>query len=147
MDEQQNPNPTAPETTPSEPVAPQQPQPEAPKAEHEAPKTEPQPQPQAHKQEQHIFIAALAYVLFFIPFLTEFHNDSFVKFHIKQGLVLFLACLASAVIIRMPVIGWILMGPLNIFLFVLWIMGIINALTGKQKQLPLIGVFGDKFTF
>lgn len=139
MDEQ-NPNPTTPEVKPSEPVAPQQPQPET-------PKTETQPQAQTHKPEQHVFIAALAYVLFFIPFLTEFHNDQFVKFHVKQGLVLFIACLASAIIIRMPVIGWILMGPLNLFLFVLWIMGVINALTGKQKHLPLIGVYGDKFTF
>ena len=92
-------------------------------------------------------MAVVAYVLFFVPLLTDAKNDPFVKFHVKQGLILFIACVASAVFIRLPVIGWVLMVPLNIALFVLWIIGILNALSGKQKHLPFIGEYADSFKF
>ncbi|OGH91527.1 MAG: hypothetical protein A2534_02285 [Candidatus Magasanikbacteria bacterium RIFOXYD2_FULL_39_9] len=92
-------------------------------------------------------MAVVAYILFFVPLLTDAKNDPFVKFHVKQGLILFIACVASAIFIRLPVIGWILMVPLNIFLFVAWIMGILNALSGKQKHLPFIGEYADSFKF
>jgi len=35
-------------------------------------------------------MAILAYILFFIPLLTDSKNDPYVKYHIKQGLVLFI---------------------------------------------------------
>jgi len=42
-------------------------------------------------------------------------------------------------------------GPLKplfgLFLFILWIMGTINALTGKQKELPLIGQYAKHLDF
>jgi uncharacterized membrane protein len=124
------------EQTIDQPAAPQQPVPE------------PQPQVEAHKESEQLkhnkFMAVVAYILFFIPLLTDSKNDPFVKFHVKQGLVLFIACLASGIIVRMPVIGWMLMGPLNIFLFILWVIGVLNALGGKQKLLPLIGKYGEK---
>jgi len=102
-----------------------------------------QPQPLKHNT----LMAVVAYILFFIPLLTDAKNDPFVKFHVKQGLVLFLACLASAVLVRLPVVGFMLMFPLNIFIFILWIMGIVNALNGKQERLPIIGKYADKFQF
>jgi uncharacterized membrane protein len=92
-------------------------------------------------------MAVLAYILFFIPLLTDAKNDPFVKFHVKQGLVLFIACLAGGIIGRLPVIGWMLMMPINIFLLILWVMGVLNALGGKEKQLPLIGQYASKFEF
>ncbi len=110
----------------------------------------PAPQQGAHSPQtpkHNTLMAVLAYILFFIPLLTDAKNDPFVKFHVKQGLILFIACLASGIIVRMPVIGWMLMVPLNLFLFILWIIGVLNALGGKQKHLPLIGQYGDKFDF
>lgn len=107
----------------------------------------PQPVPQPQHAKNNTLMAVVAYILFFIPLLTDSKNDPFVKFHVKQGLVLFIACLASAIIVRMPVIGLILMAPLNIFLLVIWVVGVVNALGGKQKYLPLIGRYGDKFEF
>ena len=111
------------------------------------PAPQPQPEHQPQPAKHNTFMAVLAYILFFVPLLTDAKNDPFVKFHVKQGLTLFLACLASAVIVRLPVIGWMLMAPLNIFLFILWVIGVLNALGGKQKHLPLIGQYGDKFQF
>ncbi len=118
------------------------------------PTLQPAPQPES-KQEQstttapkhNTLMAVLAYILFFIPLLTDSKDDPFVKFHVKQGLVLFIAYLVAAIVMRLPVIGWILMIPLNIFLFIVWLIGILNALGGKQKELPLIGKYASEFKF
>jgi len=34
-----------------------------------------------------------------------------------------------------------------LFLIVFWIMGLISAIQGKAKELPIIGKFGSKFNF
>ncbi|TSC84879.1 MAG: hypothetical protein G01um101413_263 [Parcubacteria group bacterium Gr01-1014_13] len=159
MDEQNPPNPatpinpegTPPEPTPQPTPAPTPtPQPEPvqqPQQEQKPPEQPAVSQSQPAKPKHSTLMAVLAYVLFFIPLLTDAKNDPFVKFHVKQGLVLFIACLATGIIVRMPVIGWILIAPLNIFLLILWIIGVLNALGGKQKPLPVIGQYGEKFDF
>lgn len=94
-------------------------------------------------------MAVLCYIsiLVLVPLLTEAKNDKFVKFHIKQGLVLLIASLiVSVVSSAIPVIGWIVIGPiLSILMLILAIMGIINAANGVEKELPVIGKYGEKF--
>ncbi len=87
------------------------------------------------------------WILVLVPLLSEAKNDPFVKYHIKQGLVLLIASIIGGAISGIiPVVGWFVIAPiLSIFFFVLMIMGIINAVGGQEKPLPLIGQFGDKF--
>jgi len=92
-------------------------------------------------------MAVVAYIFFLIPLLTEAKKDPFVKYHVKQGFVLFLAGLVSRIIIYIPLVGWMLLQPYNIFLFILFVIGVMNALGGKQKPLLLIGKFAEKFKF
>lgn len=89
-------------------------------------------------------MAAVAYVMFFVPLMTEAKDDSFVKFHVKQGFALFL----SAVIVWLfanvvPLFGPALAPILNLVLLVIMAIGIINAIKGVEKQLPLVGSFAD----
>lgn len=116
--------------------------------------SQPAPQPEAPKHDgaqKNTGMAVVAYILFFIPLLTDAKNDPFVKFHVKQGLVLF--------------IGWIIVWVLGMFLgslfwsfywilnlvdlglLILMVLGIINALNGKQEPLPVLGKFADSFKF
>lgn len=103
----------------------------------------------ADSKEKNTGMAVVAYILFFVPLLTDAKDDPFVKFHVKQGLVLLLAAVinwvASFILIWIPVIGWLLMGAISIGLLVLWIMGILNAVQGEKKELPLIGSYASKF--
>ncbi len=99
------------------------------------------------KKEKNIGMAILAYILFFVPLLTEAKKDPFVKFHVKQGLVLFIGWVAACIIAAIPVFGWLVARLLNLFLLVLMIIGILNAAKGKQESLPLIGKFSDQFKF
>ncbi len=92
-------------------------------------------------------MAILCYfgILVLIPFLTDAKNDPFVKFHIKQGLVLLITYLIVGVITAIPVIGWMIGGIAWILLLILFIMGIVNAAGGKEVELPVIGKFGSSF--
>ena len=87
-------------------------------------------------------MAILAYILFFIPLLAA-KQSKFAMYHANQGLILFLALVAINIVSTIiPVIGWLLIGPLaNLALFILAILGIVNAAGGKCKPLPLIGGF------
>lgn len=91
-------------------------------------------------------IALLSYfgILVIIPLLTA-KEDQFVKYHIKQGLVLLIAAVAVSFIAWTPILGWFISFFAWMVCFVLAIIGIINVLNGKEKPLPLIGQFADKF--
>lgn len=85
-------------------------------------------------------MSILAYFIFFIPLLVESSKNSpYAKFHVNQGLLVFLVWVASWIIGIIPIIGWILSPVLGIASFVFLIMGVINVLNGAAKELPLIG--------
>ena len=100
-------------------------------------------------------MAALAYVLFFIPLLTDSKNDSFVKFHVKQSLVLLIVSIgwsiASQFLRYLPVLGWVVGGlagtVVSILLLILWVKGLMNALNGKEEILPVVGSYASQFKF
>ena len=89
-------------------------------------------------------LAAISYIgiLFLVPLLAA-KDDAFARYHANQGLVLFIANIAAAIagfiLGFIPVIGIIVAWIIRIALFVLMILGIINALKGEMKPLPLIG--------
>jgi uncharacterized membrane protein len=101
-----------------------------------------------HKNDSRTLMGVLAYLgpLVIISYLVSAH-DSFVKFHIKQGLVLLV----------IDIILWIL-GPyfwglwgiiriINFAILILSILGIINVVQGKEKDLPVVGQYAKHFTF
>ncbi len=86
-------------------------------------------------------MAGLAYLIFFLP-LIACPDSPFGRFHANQGLLLLILGIAGSFILgAIPIIGWILLPVLSIFVFVLGIMGLVNGLNGKAKELPLIGKF------
>lgn len=93
-------------------------------------------------KETNKWINALAYIVFFIPLLADGENEVY-KFHMNQGLNLFiLGVLVSMIGSFVPVIGWFLILPIGgLLCFALFIMGVLNSINGKQKELPLIGKF------
>ena len=90
--------------------------------------------------EKNKVMGLLAYILCFIPLLAA-KDSPFARYHANQGLVLFLAAILSSVILIIPILGWIIAPILSIVITVLAVIGIINALNGKAKELPIIGKF------
>ncbi len=107
------------------------------------------PESEPTDAEQHKVFALLAYIgpLFLVP-LFAVPQSRFARYHTNQGVVLFFAAvvasIASVVLARIPLLGWIAgLGSSLIGLgaLVLMILGILNAVSGKCKPLPLIGQF------
>jgi uncharacterized membrane protein len=61
------------------------------------------------------------------------------KFHLNQALVITLGSIISGIIRHIPVVGTKISLVLGIFLFVCWILGLIAACNGEEKEVPLIG--------
>jgi len=107
------------------------------------------PAPSGGGGGKNIGMAVLCYfgILVLIPLLTEAKNDPFVKYHIKQGLVLLIAYVIGYLfwfLWVIPIVGGVIDAIVWIFLLVCFIMGIVNATGGKEAPLPLIGQLGEK---
>lgn len=88
-------------------------------------------------------IAVIAYITIIgliIAFIMNHEKkDAFATYHIKQSLGLAITGLALGVIGIIPILGWII-NILGIFvLLYMWVMGLINAMNGKQIAVPLLG--------
>ncbi len=99
----------------------------------------------AQEKDLNIGMAVLAYILFFIPLLTDAKDDPYVKFHVKQGIVLFISWVAIGIFRMIPVLGWsFITSMLYAGVLVLMLIGVINALQGSKKELPIIGQYALK---
>lgn len=96
--------------------------------------------------EKNVLMAVLAYIgpLVIVSYVTA-KDDAFVKFHIKQGLVLFAIELVVWVLGMMLWQLWPLLSIVNLATIILSIIGIINAVKGKEEELPVVGKFSKHF--
>lgn len=101
-----------------------------------------------HSAEKNTFMAILAYIgpLILISYLIA-KEDPFVKYHIKQGLLLLIGEVASWMIALTIWPLFPLLQLVNIFILVLAIIGIGRAAGGREKPLPLIGHMAKSFDF
>ncbi len=81
-------------------------------------------------------------ILFLIPLLAA-KDSRYARFHANQGIILFIFAIIVNIVIAIlgliPIVGLIIGWVLSIAELVLVIIGIVNAVTGKAKELPLIG--------
>lgn len=88
--------------------------------------------------EKNKTMAILAWVIFFIPLLTDAKDSKFAKFHANQSLLVVLLSIVGG-ILTSTLVGAIVGIPASIAALVFWIMGIISASQGQAKRTPLIG--------
>ena len=90
--------------------------------------------------QQNKIIAALAYLIFFLPLIAA-KDSAFGKFHANQGLVLLLAFVIVNFLYIIPILGWIAAPLISIALTIIGILGAVSAYNGKAEELPVIGQF------
>jgi uncharacterized membrane protein len=66
-------------------------------------------------------------------------------YHLRQALGLMLSFIAVGFFWMVPFIGWLVGFCAWIGLIVLWIMGLVAAINGQQKPVPLIGDLFQKW--
>lgn len=85
-------------------------------------------------------IAYLTLIGLIIAFVMNTDKkNSFASFHIRQALGIGVTGLALGVVNIIPILGWIVSIIGSIFLVVLWVIGLIGALNGERKMVPLLG--------
>ncbi len=105
-------------------------------------------EPKVEVGNENVGMAVIAYLFFFIPLLTDSKNDPFVKFHVKQGLLLFCFSMAFYILRFFPFLGrviYVLSPLISIAELAFLIIGIMNALNRKKKELPWIGSLAEKW--
>jgi uncharacterized membrane protein len=104
----------------------------------------------AKKSSDSTLWAFLAYFLSIVGFILVLalkKKDKFAMYHAKQSLALFIIYFAGYVILIVTVIGILLLPFWGILMLIMSILGIINALKGKTKPLPITGKLAAKFKF
>ncbi|MDO8513751.1 MAG: hypothetical protein Q7S37_04580 [bacterium] len=119
----------------------------APKTKPEEPKKTLAPKPTTGSSdvEENKALAAISYIgiLFIIPMAIK-KDSAFAMYHAKQGMILFIFEVIIYALNWMPFFGDFLYWIGGLLAFVLFIIGLINALNGQTKPLPVIGSFAGK---
>ena len=94
-------------------------------------------------------IAILSYfgILWIVAVILHFAGGNKTKlgaFHLSQTLGLFIVGIIAGIICGILIgvlgkIGWIVYTIVAICLFVLWVLGLIAAIKGEEKPMPVIG--------
>lgn len=91
--------------------------------------------------EKNKVMAGLAYIIFFLPLLAC-PDSQFAKYHANQGLILLIVSFAGSIILSfIPIIGWLLLPIFTVVVLVFAVIGLVNGLGGKAKELPIIGKY------
>jgi len=91
-----------------------------------------------------VFLTIIGYVIV----ILSRKNDKYAMYYAKQGLILFIAwvivAVASRIVGWIPVAGSIISWVLDAIMLAFWVIGIIYALSGDEKEIPIIGAYARK---
>ena len=86
------------------------------------------------------YLTLVGWIIAFILYQND--KSELAIFHLRQALGIVILGVVGWVVFWIPILGWLA----AIFLFVLWIMGLISAAQGEIKPVPLLGkLFQDLF--
>ena len=91
-------------------------------------------------RNRHMAILDYLGLLFLVPLFAA-KNSQFARYHVNQGIILFVVHAVGIAATQIPYAGWVAGALVNVFTTVLMIIGIINAFKGEAKELPIIGKF------
>ena len=102
----------------------------------------------AHKNNVAMGVLCYLGILVIVSYIVA-KDEPFVKFHIRQGLILLvieaLIWVVTNFFFWQFYMLWPLIDLLELAILVLSIVGIVNVVHGKEKPLPLVGSWGNSF--
>jgi len=88
-------------------------------------------------------VAIVAYITLigWLAALIMNSNDrsSLGSFHVRQALGIYLLAVASSIVMIIPILGWIAGMAGYLLVLVLWFIGLIAAVNGEEKAVPVLG--------
>lgn len=83
-------------------------------------------------------------ILCLIPIFTK-KEDDFIKFHAKQGLMLFIIEAAAGIVSVIPIFGGLVVTLGVLVCGLLSLAGIVQVLMGNKWSMPVISEWAEKF--
>ena len=94
------------------------------------------------------FLATFLSIIGFIIAIVVKKDDKYVMYYAKQSLVIFIISIIAGILVSifsiLPVTGRLIGFALNIIVFVIWLLSWIYALSGKEKEIPIVSVYAKK---
>ena len=88
-------------------------------------------------------VAIVGYITIFgflaAIFMHSSHKTQLGAFHLRQVLGIALTGLACGLLLAVPILGWIVWFLLGIGLFILWLLGLLSAIGGEMRPVPILG--------
>ena len=103
--------------------------------------------PPATGEDKTVAIVAYLTLIGFIAAII-IHSNKKTKlgaYHLRQMLGWILSMFAVIILIIIPFLGWILIPFFYLFMLICWIMGLIAAINGEMKPMPLVGPMYQKW--
>jgi len=98
------------------------------------------PAPVATEDKTVAIVAYLTLIGFIIAAIIHSNKKSALgAYHLRQSMGLILSSVVLSMVGMIPILGWLVLILGMIFLFVLWVMGLIFAINGQAKPVPLLG--------
>ena len=82
-------------------------------------------------------VAYLTWVGLIIALVAGDRYES--RFHLNQSLVIWLAGTVRGMVAWVPLLGWLIGAVGSLFCVICWFIGIVNAIQGVEKEVPLLG--------
>jgi len=94
------------------------------------------------------YITIVGWIIAIVSYNSSLDKSALARFHLRQSLGLILTVVAIYIV--QIFFGFFLgffatvLGLLNIGVLVLWVIGLISAVNGEEKPVPLLGEFYQK---
>jgi uncharacterized membrane protein len=91
-------------------------------------------------------VAYLTLIGFIVAVVLQSNKKTAIgAYHLRQSLGLVLSGIILSVVGVIPFLGWLVFVVGWILLFVMWIFGLINAINGQEKPVPILGPTFEKW--
>jgi uncharacterized membrane protein len=112
---------------------------------NQTPNQTPTPPPATGGEDKTVAIVAyLTLIGFFVALIIHMNKKTKLgAYHLRQMLGFVLTGIAIVfcefILIFIPILGWLCILALWIGMFVLWILGLVTAINGQMKPMPVVG--------
>lgn len=91
------------------------------------------------------YLTIIGWIIAFVSYGNLNPKSSLATFHLRQSFGLILLGVACSILFRMLFWGFAFIGILSpviwILLIILWVLGLLAAINGEEKPLPVVGTY------
>jgi uncharacterized membrane protein len=94
------------------------------------------------------FLATFLSIIGFVIALITKRKDQYVMYYAKQSLIIFIIGAILGIIGRilgfLPTIGALINAAIGLLVLLIWVLSWVYALSGKEKEIPIVSEWAEK---